>query len=385
MLLDAGADIEAKNNGGSTPLHRVAYNKDPAVLRVILDAGADVHAKDYKGRTPLFGAANASSPAAVQSLLDAGANVHAKNYNGRTPLVSAIAARNLATIPVLLEAGADIHAKDHEGSTPLHWSVGESPAVVQTLLDAGADAEAKDNEGKTPLHWAATDAEDRTVISVLLDAGADIEAKDNSGMTPLHWAAFKPRTPAVVEVLLEAGADVEAKDNEGRTPLDHASNPAVMDLLRTATFTPTPEPTATFTPIPEPDYCSAADVEYASELWTLLGVNSLLNVALSTLLAEAEDDPLVILSEDWRGRMTLTAERYVLINDGILKLEAPASASELEAAARQMATALKGAARNYMLGYVNLDATAIELGGQQFGAAANALSRVVQELEIREC
>ena len=55
LLLEAGADKEAKNNGGWTPLIIAAMNGHEAIVRLLLEAGADKEAKNKDGWTPLIG------------------------------------------------------------------------------------------------------------------------------------------------------------------------------------------------------------------------------------------------------------------------------------------------------------------------------------------
>ena len=51
LLIDAGADVNAKNNDGKTPLHII--KKSETIAQMLIDAGADVNAKNKKGYTPL--------------------------------------------------------------------------------------------------------------------------------------------------------------------------------------------------------------------------------------------------------------------------------------------------------------------------------------------
>jgi ankyrin repeat protein len=76
ILLDAGADMQAKNeNGhwGNTPLHAAAHGNQAAAARVLIASGADVNAKDSFGQTPLAHTAIHKATAAAKALKEAGA------------------------------------------------------------------------------------------------------------------------------------------------------------------------------------------------------------------------------------------------------------------------------------------------------------------------
>lgn len=152
--LSAGADLDARNALGWTPLHLAARYSDSApVVTTLLDTGADLEARTEGGFTPLHAAGSSDNPSVVAALLKAGANLEARAEGGLTPLHSATGSGDSApVVAVLLEAGADLEARTEGGWTPLHMatSVGVSPSVVTMLLDAGADKTAENNGGATP-------------------------------------------------------------------------------------------------------------------------------------------------------------------------------------------------------------------------------------------
>ena len=114
---------------GATPLHRVADpaspslgNDSPATIAELVAAGADLDARDEFGDTPLHYAAALSNPGAAKALIRAGADVNARGQWDFTPLHCAAQSGDPAVIAALVEAGADAEARDRYGSVPsLCW------------------------------------------------------------------------------------------------------------------------------------------------------------------------------------------------------------------------------------------------------------------------
>ncbi|KAL7921747.1 hypothetical protein ACQKWADRAFT_113122, partial [Trichoderma austrokoningii] len=131
--------------GNLTDLIIASYYGHCAIVQLLLKKGADIEAKDGWGRTPLLWAAENGHEATVQLLLEKGADIEAKDRWDRTPLSRAAEKGHEATVQLLLEKGADIEAKDGWGRTPLSWAAENGhEATVQLLLEKGADIEAKD-------------------------------------------------------------------------------------------------------------------------------------------------------------------------------------------------------------------------------------------------
>jgi len=131
--------LSLRNANGFTVLHWAAQDKLRAKLAGVIaarDAGL-VNAKDDGGETPLHVAARYGCEAMARVLLAAGADTEAQDKSRRTPLHVAArsgAAGTEATARVLLAAGADKNAKAVFGNTPLYYAQCEGHAALVALL-----------------------------------------------------------------------------------------------------------------------------------------------------------------------------------------------------------------------------------------------------------
>ena len=85
-LLLRGADVHqrAENAMQVQPLHAAVAGRDAEIVRTLVDAGADLDARQQAGVTPLMGAASGGSADLVRLLLDAGADTSLRDETGRT-------------------------------------------------------------------------------------------------------------------------------------------------------------------------------------------------------------------------------------------------------------------------------------------------------------
>jgi ankyrin repeat protein len=101
-------------------LHDACVHADMQQLRTSLEAGANPNATDANGWTPLHFAAQANWPEGAMALIEAGAAIDPEDGHGNTPLFRAVfnSRGHGAVIKVLLEAGADASHKNRYGVSP---------------------------------------------------------------------------------------------------------------------------------------------------------------------------------------------------------------------------------------------------------------------------
>ena len=278
--LAKGTDVNTKDARGSTLLMHAAAAGSPEAVKLLLESGADVNAKNEVDATALIlGAGNAEK---ARMLVEKGADVNAHSKLGRTPLMIAAGCDGCAaTVKLLLDKGADPNAKDKQGNTPLAAaSWGDISESVKLLLAKGAGADVADSQGYTPLSNAASNCNLEAVklylskganvntpntkggevkfgkiqlikltplmmassfcapdvVKALLDAGAKVNDADIRGMTPIQFAvSSEAQNPEVVKLLLKAGADVNAKSSVGETALDWAKKFGNKEVIATLT------------------------------------------------------------------------------------------------------------------------------------------------------
>lgn len=242
-LLGAGADINARNVDGQTPLQAAVMAERAEMVRFLAENGADLDTRGWHGLTALHIAASWGIEGMSQLLLDLGANSNARDAQGRTPLVLS---RSEGRLPRGEDAGEVVRALTEAGGYDSSLYEGMSAvgalfdacrlndlSKIQELMDLGTDPnavlggqtrehrygplmEALEYYGLArssprPLHFAAAKGLTK-IAKALLDAGADVNAAAEYDRTPLHCAIRHGRTD-MVRLLLEREADPNAEDN----------------------------------------------------------------------------------------------------------------------------------------------------------------------------
>jgi uncharacterized protein len=236
--LRGGADVNALQQDGSSPLLWAVYRVDHELVKELLQRGARPDAANVLGASPLAEAVNVADLELVTLLLKAGANPNLGNEDGQMPLMLAARTGSLPVVQALVKAGADVNARERtREQTALMWAIAaNSPEVVDFLIKRKADVEVRaaandwgnqitsepraqyrNTGGLTPLLYA-TRFGCLDCAKSLLKAGADINRPTPDGVTPL-MNAIDNLNYATANYLLDQGANPHLSDWWGRTAL----------------------------------------------------------------------------------------------------------------------------------------------------------------------
>ncbi|MDR1962711.1 MAG: TerD family protein [Planctomycetaceae bacterium] len=135
-LVTQGANVNEKNETGSTPIHcAAAFNSNVEVLKYLISQGADVNEKNDYNTTPLHCVAFNSNIEVPQYLVSQGADVNEKDNSGWTPLHHAALSSSVVILKYLISQGADVNAQDNNRMTPLDFA--NTEIKKQILRNAG--------------------------------------------------------------------------------------------------------------------------------------------------------------------------------------------------------------------------------------------------------
>jgi ankyrin repeat protein len=200
LLLEYGADPNAQNDSGWTPLHFACRidARDEAMVGLLLCNGADPNIPDARGRTPLHYALGASeeSKRIVILLLQHGANVD---------LDAAAQLGDVKTVRRLLRRGG-LHQARSTRDLLTNAIYSDSAATVEVLLKHGVDPNQTPSFSPVPPLYTASDPlwGNVQIVRLLLEHGADPNPKRYKPLTVAK--RNKPNKPEIIELLVRAGA-----------------------------------------------------------------------------------------------------------------------------------------------------------------------------------
>lgn len=209
-LIKLGANVnEQDRQFGYTPLSTATDVGDAKLAKMLIDAGADVGARDFMGQTPLHNAAMNGRTSVMKVLMDAGGETEAQTKDGDTVLMVAVWMGQVKAAELLLERGADPNKSGKSSPAPLLWAVMQNSKTIATrLLEAGADPN----------------------VAILKTKRTGIFEEYPQGTTALMIAAAQGRSN-LLDILLEAGADPHVKNAEGKTAVDFAAKAGQSKIL----------------------------------------------------------------------------------------------------------------------------------------------------------
>jgi ankyrin repeat protein len=210
-----GADVNAAEEDGTTPLMRAVHGRFTDIAKRLIDSGADVTARNRYGVTALYLTARGGDATTTRALLVAGIDANTSLPGGETALMTAARSGHTDVVGVLLTGSNDVEAlADLAGSTVATErsgyaaveNAGYGGTERRTIQRHRADVNAREQRyGDTALMWAAV-AGHVDVVRLLIEAGADVRAVDDEGVTALHLARANGHTE-VAAALLAAGAN----------------------------------------------------------------------------------------------------------------------------------------------------------------------------------
>jgi len=188
--------VNAKDEDGWTPLHFAATEE---IAELLINEGADVNAKNKWSGTPLQWTARGGHKEIVELLIAKGANVSAKNDEDGTPLHLPADRGHTEVVELLITAGADVNAKDDEGETPLDQAGTSWPETADLLRKHG---------GKTDEELALMPRlvqHGRFAFSFVAKEGKVYEVQDSFDL--LNWEVIKTYTGTGTSVRFDEERD----------------------------------------------------------------------------------------------------------------------------------------------------------------------------------
>jgi ankyrin repeat protein len=203
-FLEKGADVNARDDNGCTPIARAASGGYLSTVKLLLERGADVNTPCNHGPNALSLASSRGYEAIVLLLIEKGADVNRRGQQGWYPISGAVEAGHAGILRALIDHGAQINVSYSYYTPLIHAAQKGRAEIVKILLDGGADVRATDQNGMTAL-LQAIDHGYQEIAKMLIERGSDVNIRAGNGHRPLALARSK-QLESVVQALQAAGA-----------------------------------------------------------------------------------------------------------------------------------------------------------------------------------
>jgi ankyrin repeat protein len=212
---------------GRAPLHyAILSHSDTQIelVNILCDAGANIDAADCWGKTPLHLACNGNKAGCVRALLDRGANLLLGDHDGKTALDCAIEIDDESCLQAFVEKYPEL--QQNVENLKLSFNFDRIKSAIEkndiqyalSLLEEHQDCvRVIDYQGCTLLHHAMFMQKDMMrFVESLYEFGVDIDAVNYQKQSALHLASCKGHADCI-RFLLGQGANIFLEDEDRRT------------------------------------------------------------------------------------------------------------------------------------------------------------------------
>lgn len=257
ILIQGGADVNARNGQDMTLLHQAILNHDSETAVFLLQQGADMNSLTGEQESPLQLAIHCHLPQVVDALCTRGVALSAPNNKGDPPLWTALELEYDDVAQVLVRHGVDTDCwssgPDGCQQTLLHRAIDENKENAAIFLirsqcdldsprQPGPNGEGGDEakDKASPLHLCAQWGQTK-VLQTLIDHGANVNTLDVENKTPLHIAIENQHEEIITILLCHPAIDLKIRDKNGNTPFaaaltirNHRAAQRILDRLPNA-------------------------------------------------------------------------------------------------------------------------------------------------------
>lgn len=234
LLIERGADINAVDFFGQTPLSRACHLININNNQFLRDLELFPETEDPVQKARAYLSRRDNILVITKTLIEAGVTLDVFDKFGHTALMIAALSNDLELVDLLLKNGAKLDTI-REDNTALHIAVRENHfKIVKRFLECAASVDLRSFSAKTPLITAVADAAQPSVkmVELLIERGAKIDSRDCRERTIAHYAVARGLIDILKIIHKHAPQVLEQPNDEGCRPLHIAFFNKKWDVVR---------------------------------------------------------------------------------------------------------------------------------------------------------